>query len=157
MMRVYLAGSMTGHPKFNFPLFWEVEHWLKACYRWEVFNPANHDTESTPALVLEAGYATGDVSKSRLFDSRAAFCWDFARILESHAIVLLPGWETSAGAKKERLVAEATGKLVLLAKRGTLEEKWMVEADPMQVRMGALILEPVDLGPAASYRRETLP
>lgn len=150
-MKVYLAGPMRGHPEFNYPLFNEVTHVLRA-KGWTVASPAEHDLQTTPAIVHETGYATGDPNKTNLFDTRSAFRWDFKQIVKADAIVLLPGWEGSQGARSERLVAEHCGKLVLLAKRtqrcsihpGPCQPEcltWTTVADTTQARMTTHIVD----------------
>lgn len=142
-MRLYLAGSMRGIPEFNFPKFICIAKMLRK-QGHEIANPAEHDLDSTPQIVFEPGYAPGDSSQTRLFDSRAAFCWDFKQIIDAHGIALMEGWEQSTGAKVERLVAEMTGKVILLVKEipsGRDYSDVALEPDPIQVRMKAVFCE----------------
>lgn len=112
-MKLYLSGPMRGLKKFNFPAF-EVAAKALRLMGHDVASPAEHDLETSPHIVYEDGYEQGDPAKTRLFDSRVAFKWDFQQIIDAHGIAMMPGWEKSSGARAERLVAELTGKLVLI-------------------------------------------
>jgi hypothetical protein len=107
-MKAYVAGPMRGYPEFNFPAFYRATSLLRE-QGWEVFNPAEHDVESGAVKITDPGYLTGDVEGLPGFDFRAAMRWDTARITEADAIVLLPGWQHSTGAKAERSLAEMLG------------------------------------------------
>lgn len=97
-MRIYLAGPMRGYPDNNNAAFRKAAEDL----RWaehKVWSPAEHDeglTPDSPALQL-----------------RAVFRRDLDALLQQDAIVLLPGWESSAGAQLERHAAEVCGIPVL--------------------------------------------
>lgn len=89
-MIVYLSGPMTGHPDHNYPAFNAAEaQW--AARGWEVRNPARN--------------FGGDVTRTREEYMRL----DFEHLLAVDAIALLPGWETSHGAKAEVIVAKELG------------------------------------------------
>lgn len=95
MTTYYISGPMTGLPEHNYPLFHEVEQDMKATLarKDKVINPArNFDGDRTRD---RAEYMAADVT----------------HVLEAHEIVLLPGWETSEGAKLEVAVARACGKM----------------------------------------------
>lgn len=95
LVTVYIAGPMTGLPEFNYPAFNAVAAELRT-QGCEVVNPAEHDTGST-------GKA-----------------WDFYMrlglrgLLECDEVILLPGWESSRGARLERYVAEQLGMPISL-------------------------------------------
>jgi hypothetical protein len=104
-MRVYIAGPMSGIPEFNFPLFNKVAQELRdkghSC-----FNPAARDLERLPTV----DFASGDVEKVKAqgFSLREALADDTNYIcLEADAIVMLPGWEFSLGARAEHALATA--------------------------------------------------
>lgn len=138
-MRIYVAGPMSGLPNYNFTAFDWATMYLRSLGH-EVFNPAEHDRE--------AGYVTESfgphkVETTRLFTLEGALRWDLARICESDAIALLPGWETSTGAAKERFVAEATGcKILLLRERpfhttpGLMEFRWEFAEEQAPLMLG---------------------
>ncbi len=140
-MRVYVSGPMRGHRKFNFPIFDEVTAFLRE-QGMTVFSPAEHDRETQPGIERWPGFEAGDEKQCPLFDYATAMQWDLARIAESEAIVLLPGWETSTGAKIERFVAEHTGSLIYLARKG--KDGWYVYPDQVRERMATpTFIEPI--------------
>lgn len=87
--RIYLAGPMTGIAELNFPQFHRVTGKLRAL-GFRVVNPAEINVDPT------AGWAQC---------MRA----DIPQLLECTAIAMLPGWETSRGAKLEHHIAMALG------------------------------------------------
>jgi hypothetical protein len=124
---------MRNLPAFNFPLFDEVAGALRSL-GFTIISPADHDRqvieELYPGTKPEdfTGYATGDfaryfdsVTRGGEFSLENMLGWDFARIIESNGIIMLPGWERSTGATHERYVAEALGKPVFHAKK---QEAW---------------------------------
>lgn len=138
----YVSGGMTGFPRFNFHIFDEVRDVLVAEGR-AVISPADHDRAVLAKAGVEdidsvPGFAEGNVEwYAASFDGMstdALLGWDFKAIIDDcDRIVMLPGWESSTGARYERLVAEATGKEVILAVRrdkadGT-DETWVFEPD----------------------------
>jgi Domain of unknown function (DUF4406) len=102
--RIYLAGPMRGIPEFNFPRFYAVAAALRANGH-EVFNPAEKDIERHGGVNIGAGNMEGSIEKAKSthgFSLRQALAMDLEYIcLQANCIVLLPGWETSAGAKAE--------------------------------------------------------
>lgn len=131
-MRAYLSGPMRGHRSFNFPVFDAVTAVLKQ-QGWEVDNPAEHDRETQPGIEQWEGFAEGDEKKCPLFDYAVAMQWGLACVAKDDAIVMLPGWETSVGARIERFVAEHTGSLIYLAAKG--KDGWRVYPDQQRERM----------------------
>lgn len=83
MRAAYLSGPMTGLPYFNYPAFHTAAAELRA-RGWRVFNPAEMFADADP------------------FPLREAFA-EYCRIicLEVDAVVVLPGWGKSAGARVE--------------------------------------------------------
>lgn len=80
--RLYLAGPMSGYPKHNFPLFNRVAARLRAM-GYHVFNPAENKD--------------GGQFQPRSFYMRL----DIPALIDSEAVVVLPGWEHSRGASLE--------------------------------------------------------
>lgn len=109
---VYIAGPMRGVPGFNFPAFFAAEHLLSIAGFTKIFNPARRDNERYGGDI-SAGNDTGDekMAKERHgFSLREALKDDTTFIcLHATAIYLLPGWETSAGARAEWALANALG------------------------------------------------
>lgn len=105
-MKIYLAGPMKGIEHFNYPVFKSVREDLRS-RGYIVRCPAEHD--------LEVGFdETTDHwdDESRL--AAECFQWDIAAVLWSDAVIVLPGWQESAGAMLETQVAAATGTPVLV-------------------------------------------
>ena len=100
---LYLAGPMRGRPAFGFPAFDRARDQLRAA-GFEVICPAEHDR----AVGFDpAGMAGTDAELAAAgFDLRAALAWDLEQLARAaDALVLLPGWETSTGARLELAVA----------------------------------------------------
>lgn len=119
-MKVYLAGPMRGVPAYNFPAFYEAEHYLAnhvcgADFRKdEVFNPARNDVEHYNLMHMTPA-AAGQwlLDNPQEFDLRRALGEDLAWIAEhADAVCVLPGWENSKGACAEVALARALGLLV---------------------------------------------
>lgn len=110
MIRVYIAGPMRGIAEFNFPAFLEAQDWFDNgpfLAHYETFNPAVHDIDNG----FEHGGLTGNEDLTALgFDLRAALAADLEYITKyADAILLLPGWEKSKGARAELATAQALG------------------------------------------------
>jgi len=88
-MRIYIAGPMTGIKDHNYPAFFCVAAKLRAEGR-DVINPAEQ---------------TYGIGKPWTFYMRLGL----QGLLQCDEIVLLPGWESSRGARLEREVAEQLG------------------------------------------------
>lgn len=88
--RVYIAGPMTGKPDFNYPAF------FKARDKWK---------EVGCDVLCPAENFGGDTTR----EYREYIKADLAMLLEADAIVLLPGWEQSRGARFELHVAQLLG------------------------------------------------
>lgn len=129
-MKAYLSGPMRGYPNFNFPLFDDVATRLRQD-GVIVYNPSENDQATYPDIDKWPGFAAGDTTQCPKFNLHLALRWDFARILESNAIIMLPSWRQSVGAKAERYVAESTGKNVFIW--NTYEN--VAYFDAIQVRM----------------------
>lgn len=84
--RIYIAGPMTGHPEHNFPAFHAAAERLHEA-GWEVVNPADNFGGRTD--LPRSSYLRADV----------------VLLLQCDALAMLPGWETSPGAKLEYLLA----------------------------------------------------
>ncbi len=111
-MKVYLSGPMRGKPYFNFPAFL----WAAALLRkkgYTVFSPAERDIdlfgpgiyENNPTGSTEVAYQQGYDIKIRevLHEDLTWIC------REAEAIVVLPRWYNSKGAKAEVATGLAIG------------------------------------------------
>ena len=90
---VYLAGPMTGIPEFNFPAFHAAAFDLRD-RGIEVFSPAEKD--------LEDGF---DPQKDKASPLAHYMQDDLPAVCRSDAVVCLPGWQRSKGARLETMVA----------------------------------------------------
>lgn len=100
---VYVAGPMRGYPDFNFPAFDEARDRLLA-EGIAVISPADLDRasgihEKTPV----AEVVGAEISRTIVLRDSAALL--ALRAENGDAIVMLPGWEKSAGAAAELLFA----------------------------------------------------
>lgn len=102
MPRVYLAGPMTGLPRWNFPAFESAAFRLRL-HGFDVWSPAERD--------LEIGF--DPASDGEGFDLRAALEADVEALLGCDVIALLPGWEDSPGVAIEILAGEGVGVFAL--------------------------------------------
>src|SRR5437867_12307208 len=114
-MKIYIAGPMRGIPEFNFPAFHAAATRLRKEGN-EVFSPAERDLEKY-GTDFSAGNEAGSEEQAAVthgFSIREAMSVDAKWICEqADAIVLLPGWENSKGAKAEKALAEAIGLKVI--------------------------------------------
>lgn len=96
-MKVYISGPMRGKPDFNYGAFNEVEAAIRETR--SVFPP---DVE----VMNPARNFGGDQTR----DTTEYLTVDLSQVLAADAVVLLPDWRNSEGAKLEVRVAVATGK-----------------------------------------------
>ena len=93
-MIAYLSGPMTGLPDNGYPAFQAAAERLRS-QGVQVISPH----EITPPGAGPWSWA-------------AHMRVDLAALLTADLIVMLPGWETSRGARLEKAVAEALGLVV---------------------------------------------
>ena len=111
---IYIAGPMRGRDGFNFPAFFAAEAWLKHQYPDAVIcNPAREDIERRHLVgmtPLDAGRHLQADDNFTEADLRDALAVDMEFIAKwATLLVLLPGWEDSAGARAEKALADAIG------------------------------------------------
>lgn len=106
---VYIAGPMRGIPLFNFPAFDRAAELLRSLGHVPI-NPADFDRhEGFDPTSLPADFDWRDLDAIG-FNLREAAERDLVAIVQAAtAILLLPGWERSKGARAERAVAEWLG------------------------------------------------
>lgn len=111
-MKIYLAGPMQGYPEFNYPAFHRAAKLLRDMGHF-VFNPAEEADKLNGGVSLVAGNHTGNneqVEQEHGISLRQILCVDMTWICqEAEAIALLPGWESSKGARAEHALATALG------------------------------------------------
>lgn len=101
----FLAGPMRGIDEYNFPAFFAAAFSLE-CEGVDVYNPAAHDdARGWEWKNVKAADANG-------LPHWAQTSCDLA-IAKSGAVVVLPGWADSAGAKREVELADRLGIPVL--------------------------------------------
>lgn len=107
--RVYIAGPMTGIPRFNIPAFDEAARDLRA-RGYTVFSPAELDNPETRRTALaspDGAPGSGTTNNETWGDFLAR---DVKLIADEgiEGIVCLEGWERSKGARLETYVASLT-------------------------------------------------
>jgi hypothetical protein len=115
-MRVYLANKMTDLPQFNYPWFDRAATYLRDVLGWDVQSPAEMDDPATRAAALASpdGRPGSGVSNGETWGDFLARDVKLIADGDLDAVVVLPGWERSRGARLETFVACALdGKPVL--------------------------------------------
>lgn len=108
MTRIYLAGPMAGYPDLNRQAFRDTA-WTLHLAGHQVVNPHNEMPDDHD----------GDCPRSyAVNDGHSAACYLRACLkvmLDCDEVHLLPGWESSVGARLELQVAAACGLKVTFA------------------------------------------
>lgn len=110
-MRVYIAGPMTGIADYNFPAFNAMADKMRAA-GWHVENPADH------GLVDGADWA--DYLR-----------YDIGCLASCEAIMLLPGWTASRGARLEVSIAKELGVVFMFADGAEREPAAQPHGEPV--------------------------
>jgi len=110
-MRVYIAGPMTGIADYNFPAFNAMADKMRAA-GWHVENPADH------GLVVGADWA--DYLR-----------YDIGCLASCEAIMLLPGWTASRGARLEVSIAKELGVVFMFADGAEREPAAQPQGEPV--------------------------
>lgn len=105
MITYYLSGPMRTVPEHNYPAFMAVEKDLMGAFQSTIFQPGGWEILN-PARNFE-----GD----KTHETNEYMQLDLEMVLASDVIVMLPGWETSEGARREVELATWTGKQFLRA------------------------------------------
>jgi len=105
---IYLAGPMTSYPDLNRPAFQAAYERLRAA-GLDVCNPHGiaphaHDGDCPRSYAVTNGHGAACYLRTCL-----------AALLTCDEIYLLPGWETSVGARLEFQVAASVGMRITLA------------------------------------------
>lgn len=105
---LYLAGPMSGYPKFNFPLFEKAAQDLRDL-GFDIISPAELDKTAGSTYEEAIESLDGDVSK--LTHTWGDFLSRDVKIVadQVEGIVFLPNWQSSKGARLEAYVALQTG------------------------------------------------
>jgi hypothetical protein len=134
----YVSGKMRGLPEYGFPIFDSLSEHIRS-QGDEAINPADHDREVEPDIIDQEHYRLGDPSLNIHGSPKfpELIGWDLRMIAspECDAIVMLPGWENSEGARHERYVAEACQKQVWLSNQDPHSGEWYLTLDSTQRRL----------------------
>lgn len=109
---LYIAGPMTGIPQFNFPTFDTAAEHLRSL-GFEIQSPAELDDPETREAALaspDGAPGSGAANDETWGDFLSRDVKLIADVVEGVAV--LPGWETSRGARLETFVARLCGKPV---------------------------------------------
>ena len=113
-MTGYIACGMTGIHLSNWPHFEKWEADLTAV-GWNIVSPTRVDEAVGSVTVERDGDTVLSVEVAPKFDYEVILGIDFLAMRFCDAIILLPGWEQSSGANREKAHAEALGLQVLTA------------------------------------------
>ena len=108
-MRIYIAGPMRKRKYYNFAAFDRAAELLRKMGH-EPVSPADVDRALgfDPFTSKHPGAATGTIPDGQMgagFKMREIVMRDITELSDCDALVLLPGWSTSIGAKAELAVA----------------------------------------------------
>jgi hypothetical protein len=101
MTRLYLAGPMTGYPRWNYDAFTEAAAQLREV-GFDVVSPHELDL----AVGFDPDAPAEDFTQGMLY---AAMRRDIQALLTVEGVALLPGWEASDGVQIETSVALSLG------------------------------------------------
>lgn len=105
---------MTGIELYNWPMFRFVADYLRD-RGWDIVTPIEIDEdEGMVEVTYDSFGAYESVTTTDLFDYERILAVDLEAVATCDAIVLLPGWENSNGAKRELVHAISLGLAVYL-------------------------------------------
>jgi hypothetical protein len=163
-MRVYIAGPMTNLPQFNFPAFDHAAKVLRAL-DYDVVSPAELDSPETRALAMAS--PDGDPSHYAQGDTWGDFLARDVKLIADEgieAIVTLPGWEKSRGARLETFVGRLCGlDIYEYATLGALDpavtdpkkQASMTPVSPDAINEAHAHLQPVDFAMTTALHMST--
>lgn len=105
-MKVYIAGPMTGLPQFNFPAFDALGSRLRS-RGFDVVSPAELDDPEDRAAALASpdGHMHDGHHMNKTWGDFLARDVKLLADGGIEAVIVLPGWERSRGARLETFVA----------------------------------------------------
>lgn len=108
-MKVYIAGPMTGYPGFNIPAFEAATTDLRA-RGYHVVSPVELDGPvDREVLLRSANGSHADLPPDADYESYLERDFEVIRTAGLDAIVCLPGWQHSKGARREVELAQSLG------------------------------------------------
>jgi hypothetical protein len=137
--KAYLCGRMSWVKAFNFPLFDKEAKRLRATGEWDIVSPAELDDPVIRAAALRS--PDGDPSKSTHGHTWGDFLARDMKLIADEgieAIICLPEWWKSQGAKVEVFIASLLGLPVLKASnlRPVTKDEWAKAYRFLLHRMG---------------------
>ncbi len=120
VIRLYLAGPMSGYEEWNYPAFDTHARWLRG-RGYGVVSPAERSRDrGFDERAPHGAFTSDDYRKSMIHNYRA--------LLTCDGVALLPGWEKSTGALLERRLAMQAGLAIFYvdASREYLERELVV-------------------------------
>jgi len=106
----YLGGPMRGYEEYNSPIFRRVADWLRS-KKWNIYSPAERD-ECDPVAAEDIRQRQLTGNWDEVFDLAYYMEYDLAAVSKMDAMICIPGWEQSQGARLEAIVATELGKPV---------------------------------------------
>jgi len=134
-MKVYIAGPMTGYPGHNIGSFDRMAHDLRQIvdgagpgHLYDVVNPAEVDGPEIRAFYLADQTGLAEMPGTSWGDFLAR---DLSLIVNDgiEAIVVLPGWEKSRGARLETFAGHIAGLKIVRPEyswTGKLSSLWQI-------------------------------
>ncbi len=107
-MKAYLAGPMSGIPKFNFPEFYEAAAIMRM-HGWDIVSPAEMDAAIG---IADKALASTDGDNTKLGQTWGDLLARDVKLIADggiEAIIFLPGWQRSKGARLEATVGLLKG------------------------------------------------
>lgn len=99
--RVYTAGPMTGYPNYNWIMFEAAASFMRR-KGWDAVSPTQIDEDMGVVDVVRS--PEGDILSVKAnanFDYETVLLRDLEAVSSCDAILLLPYWHKSPGAKRE--------------------------------------------------------
>lgn len=150
-MKLYVAGPMSGIPKFNYPAFLGAAEALRDLGH-EVLCPAEMDSPEMQELALAsetgnfADLEGADETWGDLLSKDVKLVAD-----EVEGLVLLSGWHRSRGARLETYVALTVQKPVFGLTYDIIENEDFLMELPAEMLMREIHLNTLDQGDVSRY------
>jgi len=122
MPKFYLAGPMTGYPKFNFPAFHAAAKVLRS-KGLEIISPAELDEDGDVAeKAMQCD--TGDLKDAKIKETWGDLLARDVKLIadEVDGIIFMDGWQGSRGARLEAFVGILCDLEFYLYSGGTVHE-----------------------------------
>lgn len=146
VLKLYIAGPMSGIPQFNFPAFIAAGETLRE-QGYETVNPAEMDLEDDANSAMESEDGVFDSDGTTGGKTWGDFLMRDVKLIadEVDGVCLLNGWHNSRGARLEAFVALQLQKPVYELNGKELEEI------PPVMAMGVISQFTVNQGDVSRY------